>query len=77
MEGGVAMADEMGAEMCVEASVVGKYLYEQNGFRVTENVEVPVPGKWKGKPKIESIFMRRPVTTQVSKLGSGETLQIS
>lgn len=58
--------------MCVVASVLGKYLYEQNGFRVTENVEVQVPEKWKGRPKIKSLFMRRPMASRASQMTSGE-----
>ena len=46
--------------MCVEASVFAKHLYEQNGFRVTDNVDITVPQKWSDKPKIEFMFMQRP-----------------
>ena len=52
--------------MCVEASPAGKQLYDQHGFHVTEKVELAVPQKWAHKPKVEYVFMRRPVTTAVS-----------
>lgn len=54
--------------MCVEALVFAKHLYEQNGFRVTENVMIPVPEKWANKPKIEFTFMRRPAAPGTSEI---------
>ena len=55
--------------MCVEASVFGRPLYKQNGFQDVEHVEVRVPEKWKGRPKIEFTFMRRAATS--GKMNSG------
>ncbi|KAL8818295.1 MAG: hypothetical protein Q9191_007974 [Dirinaria sp. TL-2023a] len=65
MEWGVKLADEVGAEMCVEASPAGKQLYERHGFRVTEKVVLMVPQKWADRPVVEYVFMRRPMTTAV------------
>ena len=60
--------------MCVEASVFGIPLYEQSGFQFVEYVEIQVPEKWKGRPKIEFTFMRRPAASQASKVNPGENL---
>jgi len=57
---GVEQADQMGAEMVVEASVFGRHLYEQNGFRVLEHCKVEVSKQWANKPKVRFFFMHRP-----------------
>ena len=61
-------------QMCVEASVFARHLYEQNGFRLTDNVEITVPQKWSDKPKVEFMFMRRPKASGAPKVASEESL---
>ncbi|MCJ1416060.1 hypothetical protein MMC32_002395 [Xylographa parallela] len=57
---GVEQADQMGAKMVVEASIFGRHLYEQNGFRVLEHCKVEVSAQWANKPKVRFFFMHRP-----------------
>jgi hypothetical protein len=51
----------MGVKAYVESTRYARHLYEQNGFRVTEHVVVPVPDKWKGMETIQYDFMEREV----------------
>ena len=57
--------------MTVEASIFGRRVYEQNGFHVTKDVTIEVPEKWADKPKVEFMFMRRPVPHGVPAMASG------
>lgn len=45
---GTVKADQLGAETVVEASVVGRGVYERNGFKVVAEVVVDVPEACKG-----------------------------
>jgi GNAT superfamily N-acetyltransferase len=62
---GVERADEMGAEMFLEATQIGRHMYEQNGFQVTQHVIVQVPEKWAHKPMLQYVIMRRPPVEKV------------
>ena len=50
-------------QMCVEATVLGRHLYEKHGFRITQNVVLTVPDKWADKPRVEFAFMQRPAAS--------------
>ncbi|MCJ1386832.1 hypothetical protein MMC17_009960 [Xylographa soralifera] len=79
---GVEQADQIGAEvdiidtvllkMVVEASVFGRHLYEQNGFRVLEHCKVEVSEQWANKPKVRFFFMHRPFKQGLAQ-NSGKT----
>ena len=56
---GVKRADEMGVHAFVDASLTGRRLYEQNGFRVTEHIRLK-DETWPDRPLIEYLFMYRP-----------------
>lgn len=59
-----------GWQMCVEATVFGRHLYEKHGFRITENVVLTVPHKWTDKPRVEFAFMQRPAGCKPAELNS-------
>ena len=45
--------------MTVESSLQGLQLYEKHGFRIAEEITLPIPGKWEDRPKTHFWFMRR------------------
>lgn len=57
---GVELADRMGAEATVEATLEGRHLYEQQGFVMQEYFTLAVVDKWADRPKQRMFFMRRP-----------------
>lgn len=63
---GTKLADELGFIAVVEASEVGKGLYESEGFEFAGRWETRLPGKWEGKRgKQKFIWMIRPAKKEV------------
>ena len=62
MQWGTQRADALGLKAFVEASLMGRRLYEANGFAVTETV-ILVGGKerddWQEREDVEYLFMER------------------
>ncbi|ORY02847.1 hypothetical protein BCR34DRAFT_492851 [Clohesyomyces aquaticus] len=57
---GTSIADQLGVEAVVEAGDYGRGLYEQEGFVVLSNYEVPVPKEWAARRKQWFWWMKRP-----------------
>ena len=58
---GTDIADKLGVEAVVEASIPGRALYEHFGFETLQHVALDFPEKWKGKDKQKFFWMVRPV----------------
>jgi len=58
---GLDKADEIGGEAYLEATDVGKQVYEKLGFVALEQYSIPLPPKWADKAKTQVYLMRRPV----------------
>ncbi|KAI9644576.1 hypothetical protein NHQ30_006597 [Ciborinia camelliae] len=64
MKYGTAIADSLNLPAFIEGTIIAKHLYESHGFRAVPDryIEVEVPEKWRGRPKIEFFFYERPVS---------------
>ncbi|KAL8364965.1 hypothetical protein RB595_003990 [Gaeumannomyces hyphopodioides] len=60
MKYGVDEADRLGVEAVVEASRMGRYLYETFGFEIREDILIPNPPKRAGQPEQFIHWMTRP-----------------
>lgn len=58
---GAAEADRLGLVSYLEASPVGKKLYEKNGFQELETVRVDF-SKWGGPAEFSTALMSRPAS---------------
>jgi len=61
---GLDIADSLDGEAYLEASEIGRPVYEKLGFVVLESYAIPVPPKWSNKTHIEYYLMRRPVVSK-------------
>ncbi|KAF2690120.1 hypothetical protein K458DRAFT_289798 [Lentithecium fluviatile CBS 122367] len=66
MQYGTAIADKLGVEAVVEASRMGRYLYENFGFQILEDVLIPNPPKQQGQQEQFIHWMRRPARSYVA-----------
>ncbi|KAM0799118.1 acyl-CoA N-acyltransferase [Usnea florida] len=57
---GLELADKIGAEATVEATLEGRHLYEQRGFVMQEYFTLVVSERWANRPKVRLFFMHRP-----------------
>ncbi|PSN64134.1 hypothetical protein BS50DRAFT_648038 [Corynespora cassiicola Philippines] len=67
MEYGVGEADRLGVDAVVEASRMGRYLYEEFGFEILEDVLIQNPPKQAGQQEQFIHWMRRPATKEGTK----------
>lgn len=58
---GIDIADKLGVETVVEASIQGRGLYEHFGFGSLQHVFLEFPDKWQSKEKQTFFWMVRPV----------------
>lgn len=56
---GVELADELGVLAVVEASENGSLCYLREGFQLVDEYDLPLPDKWKDRPKQRIIWMER------------------
>ncbi|ESZ96419.1 hypothetical protein SBOR_3151 [Sclerotinia borealis F-4128] len=61
MQYGTAIADSLNLPAFIEGTAIAKHLYESHGFKAVLDryIEVEVPEKWRGRPKIEFFFYER------------------
>lgn len=59
---GTEIADLMGVECFIEASLGGRSLYESCGFKAVpdDRIIIPVPEKWKSRLEMTYFFIERP-----------------
>ncbi|KAL8396898.1 hypothetical protein RB594_003843 [Gaeumannomyces avenae] len=60
MKYGVDEADRLGVEAVVEATRMGRYLYENFGFEIREDISIPNPPERAGQPEQFIHWMTRP-----------------
>jgi len=63
---GLDMADAIGGEAYLEATEVGRQVYQKLGFVVLEQYTIPLPPKWAAKDQTQVLLMRRPVTSHTT-----------
>lgn len=57
---GVEVADRMGVDAVIESSSEGAGLYKQEGFMQLDEYDLPLPDKWKDRPKQRVRWMEKP-----------------